>query len=106
MGASVAAIVILRKQEDLVEHFRHAGATSSATAKSVDELGVDTRMVWHGMLRRAVVREASPGRFYLDEPSWEAMRGRRRRRVVIVLGVVVLALVAFVLLRTSPGAGL
>lgn len=106
MGASVAAIVILRKQEDLVEHFRNAGATSGATAKSVDELGVDTRLVWHGMLRRAVVREASPGRFYLDEAAWEAMRDRRRVRVMIALAVVALLLVAVILLRRSPEWGL
>ena len=105
MGASVAAIVILRKQEDLIQHFRSAGATSTATAKTIAELGVDTRLVWHGMVRRAVVREASPGRFYLDEPSWEAMVSRRRIRVRIALAVLAV-LVVIVLFRTSTEWGL
>ncbi len=89
MGASVAAIVILRKQSDLVDHFRTAGATSAASARTIDELGVDARLVWSGMVRRAVVREASPGRFFLDEPTWEGVRRTRLFRVRILLGVVV-----------------
>ena len=104
MGASAAAIVILRKQEDLIQHFRSAGAISTGTAKSVDELGVETRLVWSGMLRRAVVREASPGRFYLDEPSWEAMVSRRRIRVRIALAVVAVLMV-IALLQTATAGG-
>ena len=97
MGAEVAAIVVLRKQRDIVDHFRTAGATSAAAARTIDELGVDTGLVWSGMLRRAVVREASPGRFFLDEPTWEGLRRGRQFRVRILLGVlVVFAVVAAV----------
>ncbi len=104
MGGAVVAVIILRKQEDLVEHFRRARATSAATAKSLDELGVDDRAVWHSMVRRAVVREVSPGRFYLDEPSWQAMKGGRRVRVGLVLAA--LALLAAALLVGKSMAAL
>lgn len=44
--------------------------------------------------KRAVIREAQPGRFYLDEEVWHAL-GRTRRRVsVAVLALIVLLIVA------------
>ncbi len=38
--------------------------------------------------RHAVLREASPGLYYLDEPSWQAVRGMRRRMALAMLLVV------------------
>jgi hypothetical protein len=44
--------------------------------------------------KRAVIREAQPGRFYLDEEVWHAL-GRTRRRVSLaVLALIVLLIVA------------
>jgi hypothetical protein len=40
------------------------------------------------------VREAAPGRYYLDVPSWLAVRRMRMRRLLIAL-VVVVALAAW-----------
>ncbi|MEP6589943.1 MAG: hypothetical protein ABJC19_02065 [Gemmatimonadota bacterium] len=92
MGA--AAAVIMMKEKELVAHLREAGATSSATAKRLDTMRVDFGGVaFRRLQRRAVVREASPGLWYLDEPSWEALRGIRRRMLLILL-VVLLAGVA------------
>jgi hypothetical protein len=42
---------------------------------------------------RAVIREAAPGTYYLDEEVWTAVR-RTRRRVATVF-LVILALVLF-----------
>ena len=103
MGGSVAAIVIIRKQEELVERFRAVGATTTTTAKSIDELGVDTHLVWNGMVRRAVVREASPGLFYLDAPSWKAVKRRRSLMTGIALAALGILLVAWLLRATKAG---
>ncbi len=86
MGAAVAAI-IARKERELVEHLRLVHATSPANARTIDELQIDTRIAWHALIRRAVIREAAPGRYYLDEPSWTATVAIRRR-IALVLGVV------------------
>ena len=92
MGASAAAAIIIRKERHLVEHFRRAGALSPASAQSVDELDIHPRLVWERLVSRAIVREAAPGLFYLDEPSWEAFRRTRRRLLISVVGLALLAM--------------
>jgi hypothetical protein len=88
MGA--AAAVIIRKQKELVAHFRSVGAVTPAKAQSPDALGVDTRIAWSSLKRRSVIREAEPGQFYLDEGAWDALRVRRRRLAKVMFVVVTL----------------
>ncbi|MGH7670555.1 MAG: hypothetical protein ACRENQ_13795 [Gemmatimonadaceae bacterium] len=90
MGASAAAAIIMAKEKDLVAHFRRLGAVSPAKAKSASELGVEQRLAWSKLVRRDVIREARPGAFYLDEPSWTVAR---RQRLQLVLMLIVLALI-------------
>ena len=92
MGA--AAAVIIRKEKELVAHFRSAGAVTPSKAQSPDALGVDTRVAWALLRKRAVIREASPGQFYLDEAAWEALRDRRRQIAIVVAVVVTSAVIA------------
>jgi hypothetical protein len=51
-----------------------------------------------------VLREAGPGLFYLDEPSWEALR-RFRRRVVVILAALVIAAALLALARRALAVG-
>lgn len=94
MGAAIA--VIIRKQREIMEVFEGARATSPATARDPDELGIDESMVFHGLVRRAVLRDAGGGRYYIDQPSWRAMNDMRRQRILIIGGILV-ALAALVL---------
>jgi hypothetical protein len=83
-------VSILRKERRVVEHFRQAGALSPATARSLDDVHEHHRIGLRRLRRRAVIREAQPDRFYLDEEVWEAL-GRTRRRVsLVVLALIVL----------------
>jgi hypothetical protein len=92
MGASVAAAVIIRKERELVEHFAEAGAVSPSSARSSSDLGVHERFAWIRLVERGVIREAAPRRYYLDEPTWVALRQRRRRlALAMMIFVVVLA---------------
>jgi hypothetical protein len=85
MGAAAAAIII-KREKDLVEHFRRARATTPQTAQSPDALGVeDHNFIWRRLVSSAVIRAGTGGAYYLDEPSWEALGRRRRRLAVIVL---------------------
>jgi hypothetical protein len=90
MGA--AAAVILRKEHDVVASFRGAGATTPDNARRPEELGLDRHLVFHRLVTRAVLREAGEGRFYLDEASWNALRGIRRRLVMVILVVLFAAI--------------
>jgi hypothetical protein len=104
MGAAAAAAVIIRKEKDLVAHFQSAGAIAAGAAKSPDELGVHERLAWERLVHRAVIREAAPGRYYLDEPSWVALR-HTRRRMALILGILMIALAAALWIVTVRVAG-
>ena len=98
MGAAAAAAIIIKRERDLVEHFRRVGALSPATARTKDEIGVDGRMAWFRLVDDAVIRAADDGRFYLDVLTWEALERRRRRlvTVAVTLAAVALAFVGYV----------
>jgi hypothetical protein len=105
MGAAAGAVVVAERR--MVEAFERAGATSAASARTPDEVGVDTfSLGWRRLTNRAVIREATPGtgRYYLDREVWQAVRRTRMRLVVVVL-VVLLGVWLYVatmgLLRSS-----
>jgi hypothetical protein len=88
MGA--AAAVIIARERRVVEAFTVAGATSPERARPLDSLGIESDgMALRRLQDHAVIREAEGGRFYLDLPSWQALR-RMRRRMAIILLVVIL----------------
>ena len=92
MGAYVA--IMVAKEREVVEAFRRAGATSAATARPLDTLGVDSEGVAMRRLRdRVVIREADAGRFYVDVEVWEALRRHRQRATIVILIVVLIAIV-------------
>jgi hypothetical protein len=85
-----AAAIIIRKEKDLVAHLRRSGAVSAATAKPPGALGVDVdSRSFHRLRERAVIREATPGTWYLDEPTWNALWGIRRRVTLIALILII-----------------
>ena len=90
MGASAAVAILIRKERDLVEHFKQAGAVSPSSAMSSSDLGVHERLAWSRLLRDAVIREAAPGTYYLDESAWVAL-GQKRRRVAFFLTILFVA---------------
>lgn len=80
----------------MVSRLRMAGATSAQQARTLEELGISRGLVLRRLRERAVIRQAGPDRFYLDEQSWEAVR-RGRRRAIHVSWVIVLIIVLAVL---------
>lgn len=90
MGAAVIA-VIMRKEKDVVDAFRDAGATSATLSRPLNEVGVDQDVGFRRLRMHEVIREARPGYFYLDDPVWHAVRSTRRRIATVLLLVIVLA---------------
>ena len=84
MGASVAAVLIA-KERHIVAVYERAGATSPATAVTPASLGVDERLAFRKLVGHAVLRETTPGTYYVDEPSWRALRSLRRRLATVFL---------------------
>ncbi len=102
MGASAAAVII-RKEREIVERFTEAGAVSPSSARSSSDLGVHERFAWIRLVERGVIREAASGTYYLDEPTWVALR-QRRRRVALVLMIVLVVLAAALMIATRTVA--
>jgi hypothetical protein len=94
MGAAVAAMVAKRERE-VVEDFRNAGATSPEKAQPYTATGYGASLAMRRLHRQAVIREAAPGRYYLDEEVWAAVRKTRMRIVmvlVLILGIVLVGM--------------
>ena len=92
-------ISILRRERTVVRRFREAAATAPAAARTLDEMQMRRTAGLRRLRHRAVIREAAPERFYLDEEVWEAV-GRSRRRVSIaVLCLIVFFIIAVLAVR-------
>ena len=100
MGAAVAAAAMAKRERKVVEDFRAAGATSPETAQSYTVTGFGATLAIRRLHNHAVIREAAPGRYYLDEEVWRAVR-RTRMRIVMILMVLLAAVLAGMLLGTT-----
>jgi hypothetical protein len=98
MGAAVAAAAMRMREQQVIDDFRAAGATSPERAQSYTGMGLGGTLAVRRLRNRAVIREASPGVYYLDEEVWSAVRRTRFR----VLGAF-LAIMAMVLLGILVG---
>jgi hypothetical protein len=95
MGAAVAAILI-RREKEIVDDFRAAGATSRESAQSYTAIGLGESLGLKRLRERAVIREAAPGTYYLDEEVWTAVRRTRRRVATVFLLILALFLLGVV----------
>ena len=95
MSAAVAAILI-RREREVVDDFRAAGAISRETAQSYTAIGLGQSVGLKRLRDRAVIREAAPGTYYLDEEVWTAVRKTRRRIATVFLLILALFLLGVV----------
>lgn len=107
MGAPAVAIIIRKKENHLVQHFRDMGALSPDTAKSLADLQVDPDdFALNRLHRRAVLREVHQGEYYLDEEVWRAVRNTRRRLAAVLVALIVIGLILLYLSNGARGAPL
>jgi hypothetical protein len=102
-----AAAIIIRREREIVSVFRAAGATRADAARRPEELDVDRRVAFRLLVSHAVLRDVGDGRYYLDEPSWNAF-GAMRRRLMVVLLISVLVVIGVLIASgvIALGAGL
>jgi hypothetical protein len=105
MGVPAVAMVIRRKEINLVEHFRDMGALSPDSAKSLRDLQVNVDdFALQRLHRRAVIRAVHDGEYYLDEEVWRAVRGRHRRVGTLIFLLVVLMVLGLIINYFNAGA--
>jgi hypothetical protein len=97
MGAPAIAAILRRKEREVVDDFRAANATAPERAQSYTAIGLGDSLAIKRLRNRAVIREAAPGRYYLDEEVWAAVRRTRARMATVVISVLLLLLVGVLL---------
>ncbi len=95
MGAAVVAAAMRRREQEVIDDFRAAGATSPDRAQSYTAVGLGETLAVRRLRNRAVIREAAPNVYYLDEEVWAAVRRTRLRLLtvfIVILGVLLLGI--------------
>lgn len=92
MGATVAIAASLKREREVRDAFRAAGATTLVNAMSLQTIGIEETMAVRRLKRRAVIREAAPGLFYFDEDVYLAVSETRRRMALLLVATIVLIL--------------
>ena len=97
MGAAAVAAIMRRREREVVDDFRAAGAISRETAQSYTAIGLGQSLGLKRLRERAVIREAAPGTYYLDEEVWAAVRRTRRRIATVFIVILVIFLLGALL---------
>src|SRR6476660_1258905 len=95
MGAAAAVAIMRRREREVVDDFRAAGAISPATTQSYNAIGLGESMAIRRLHDRAVIRESAPGLWYLDEEVWTAVSRTGRRVAFSMLALVLLLFAGF-----------
>lgn len=95
----IGPALVARKRRRLIATFRSHGATSPATARTLDELKLGHGMLVRIQEHRHVLVDAGDGRFYLDEAREAAVS--RTRRLLLAAIVLLMAVGAVVLSRLA-----
>jgi hypothetical protein len=102
MGAAVIVAAMRMREREVIDDFRAAGATSPDRAQSYTAVGRGESLAVRRLRNRAVIREASPGVFYLDEEVWAAVRRTRLRMVTVFVAILAVLLVGVALGIIKP----
>jgi hypothetical protein len=97
MGAAAAAAILRRREQQVIDDFRAASATSPDRAQSYTAIGLGDSLAIRRLRNRAVIREAAPGTYYLDEEVWAAVRRTRQRLVITMLSIIAVLAIAALL---------
>ena len=92
----MSSAFIIAKQNQYLRRFQEAGAISPETAKGLEQVGCrDTRM-FQRMVRREVIRQTAPGKYYLDVGAAQAFRQARRERALTALLIILVIAVVLI----------
>jgi hypothetical protein len=80
-------IIVVTRIRRIVNRFLETGTTSPKAARSLPELNMRHSLLFSRLVRRNVIIEVAPGRYYLDESNYADYRQRRRSIALIILAV-------------------
>lgn len=84
-GAAVAALR-MRAERQLLDALRSKNAHSAAFATALDLTGGMEFSVLRSLQKKGAIVESEPGRYWLDEPVYAALKKRRQTMMLAVAG--------------------
>jgi hypothetical protein len=94
-GSGVPVVVALsRAERRLIEGLRRAGAVNAGAARPLEAQGLQVGRL-EKLLDAGVIREASPGVYYVDETAYERYRHGKRMGVLAVIAAALLVAIFF-----------
>jgi hypothetical protein len=87
---------IIAKQNQYLRRFQEAGAVAPESAMSLEQVGLRDSRMFQRLVRREVIRQAGPGKYYLDVQAAQAFRTARRERALNALLIVLVIAVVLI----------
>ena len=101
--ATAAAAVAARARRNLFSHFFSVDAVSADNAVAYAPNRLIERRLFERMKRNGVVVEATPGRYYVSMPAYDAsVRARQRSAMIAMLIFAALSLALAIFLASRP----
>lgn len=91
-----AAVIILRRKK-FIRRFREQGATSPDRAISFAAVGMRRSWIFEQMVEAGVFGHVGHDRYYLNEATAEAFMAEKRRKALVVTGVLLVVFVIILL---------
>ena len=83
-------IIMVARRRKIIQRFRNSGATTPLNAKTLQELNLRGRLIISRMVRRNLLVETQPGKYYLQENLLEEYY--RQRRMLLLVVMIILAI--------------
>lgn len=100
MSPSNRSLLVERRR--LMRVFRVAGATTPKGTIIPEEYGVDKGLVFQRLMEREILKETSPGWFYLDEERLNYLKRRDSRvSTITFILIIVVALSIFLIISRN-----
>jgi hypothetical protein len=94
-GSGIPGVVSLsRAERRLIEGLRRAGAVNAGAARPLEPRGFQVGRL-ENLVEAGVIREASPGVYYVDESTYERYRQGKRVGLLALLAAVLLVALFF-----------
>jgi hypothetical protein len=91
----MTAVIVAVKFRKMISRFLDSGTTSPRNAKTLQELNIRAGLMFSRLLKREVIIEPVPGRYYLNEENLATYRHSRRIMALIILGTFFIAIMVY-----------
>jgi hypothetical protein len=93
--------VIAIKIRKIIDHFKQHGAVTPDRSQPLEKLGLSKSHLMRRLIRRGVIIEISPGKYYLNEDNLAVFNQNRRTRAGIILVILIVAIAIYVILHLN-----